>query len=249
MDMGYGKWIGGVLGWAVGGPIGGILGFAFGSIFEDNTLSVEKGQSKSRGSYRRHQTSAGDFAASLLVLSAAIMKADGRVLKSELNYVRQFFERQFGKEAADEQMLLLRDILKQDIPVRDVAYQIRHFMEHPARLQLLHYLFGIALADQNVDEAELRTIEQISAYLGISNKDYLSIRAMFYKDTQSAYKVLEIDESASDDEVKKAYRRMAMKYHPDKLKNLGEAHQEMAEAKFIKVQEAYETIKKQRGIK
>jgi DnaJ like chaperone protein len=246
--MRYGKWIGGALGWALGGPIGGILGFAFGTIFDDNTLSVEQ-QNRPERSSRRHQTAAGDFAASLLVLSAAIMKADGKILKSELNYVREFYEKQFGKELASQQMLILRDLLKKDIPLREVSEQIRYFMEHSARLQLIHYLFGIANADQNVDKSEVYTIERIAQYMGISEKDYASIKAMFYKDAGSAFKILEISESASDEEVKKAYRRMAKKYHPDKVRDLGEAHQKAAQEKFLKVQEAYDTIKKQRGFK
>lgn len=246
--MRYGKWIGGALGWALGGPIGGILGFAFGTIFDDKSLSVED-QGRKKRVYSRHQTAAGDFAAALLVLSAAIMKADGKILKSELNYVRVFYEKQFGKEIAQQQMLILRDLLKKEIPLKEVSEQIRYFMEHSARLQLVHYLFGIANADQNVDKSEVQTIERIAQYMGISEKDYASIKAMFYKDASSAYKILEIKESASDDDVKKAYRKMAKKYHPDKVRQLGEAHQNAAEEKFLKVQEAYETIKKERGFK
>jgi DnaJ like chaperone protein len=72
---------------------------------------------------------------------------------------------------------------------------------------------------------------------------------MYYKDTTSAFKILEIESTATDDEVKKAYRKMAMKYHPDKVRGLGEQHEKSANEKFLKVQEAYEQIKKERGIK
>jgi DnaJ like chaperone protein len=71
---------------------------------------------------------------------------------------------------------------------------------------------------------------------------------MFYKDAKSAYSVLEISHSATDDEVRSAYRRMAMKYHPDKVATLGPEVQKAAEEKFRKIQEAYETIKKERGL-
>ena len=116
------------------------------------------------------------------------------------------------------------------------------------RLQLLHYLFGLAKSDGQVDGLEATAIRRIALDLGISEKDYESIQAMFYKDVAHAYKVLEIDHTASDDEIKKAYRRMAVKYHPDKVRDLGEAHQKAAQEKFIKVQEAYEAIKKERGM-
>ncbi|MFZ6051530.1 TerB family tellurite resistance protein [Halocola ammonii] len=252
----YVKWIGGAVGWAMGGPIGAALGFALGYMFEDNSLAV-KGQQDSRQSRNysrnyqqyRHRTQPGDFASALLVLSATIMKADGKVMKSELNYVRDFFEKQFGPAMAAEQVGLLREILKKPIQERAICEQIRYNMEHPMRLQLLHYLFGIAQADGKVDSSEASAIERIAGYLGISAKDFQSIQAMFYKDVGNAYKVLEIDSSASDNEVKKAYRKMAMKYHPDKLKNLGEEHANAARDKFQKVTDAYETIKKERGIK
>ena len=117
------------------------------------------------------------------------------------------------------------------------------------RLQLMYYLFGIAKADGNVDKAEMHTIEMIAQYLGLNSKDYESLKAMHYQDTESAYKILEIEGAASDDEVKKAYRKMAMKYHPDKVRGLGEQHEKSANEKFIKVQDAYEQIKKERNMK
>ena len=113
----------------------------------------------------------------------------------------------------------------------------------------MHYLFGLAQADGTLDTSELHVIENIARDLGISEKDFISIRAMFKKDTLSAYEILEITESATDQEVKAAYRKMAIKYHPDKLNSLGSDIQKAAQEKFIKVQEAYEIIKKQRNIK
>lgn len=248
MDKKYFKWIGGGLGWVVGGPIGAILGFALGSM-AGQTSGITFGQQQQANPYSRRQTSTNDFVVSLLVLSAAVMKADGRVMKSELDYVKDFFVRQFGERKAGEQILLLREILKQPVNLREVCMQIRANMPHPMRLQLIHYIFGLAQADGAIDSRELGVIEEVARYLGISQKDFTSIRAMFGTDTKSAYAVLEIDENASEAEVKKAYRKMAVKYHPDKLSSLGDDIQKAAREKFIKVQEAYEIIKKQRNIK
>ncbi len=256
--MGFTKYIGGALGWALGGPIGGILGFAVGSMFDGSTKEKQsnfRGAQGSTGDYRqkyqqyRHRTSQGDFASVLIVLSAAVMKADGKLMKSELNFIRKFFETNFGEAAAAEQMGTLQTLLKKDIPLAEVCAQVKYFMEHPMRLQLLHYLFGIAKSDGNVDASEVDVIYQISRGLGISEKDYQSIRAMFYKDASGAYKILEITDKATDAEVKKAYRHMANKYHPDKVIQLGESHVKAAQEKFVKVQEAYETIKKERKMK
>jgi DnaJ like chaperone protein len=121
-------------------------------------------------------------------------------------------------------------------------------MDYSSRLQLLHLLFNIAVADGMVNAAEIDAIEKMAGYLGIASSDYMSIRNMFVPETDSAYKILEIEPSATDDEVKKAYRRMAMKYHPDKVGHLGEEFRKSADEKFKKVNEAYEKIKKERNM-
>ena len=110
----------------------------------------------------------------------------------------------------------------------------------------MHYLFGLSLSDGQAHPNELNTIHFIASWLGISEVDFESIKAMFVKDTQSAYKVLEINSDATDEDVKKAYKRMAVKYHPDKVSHLGEAVQKAANEKFKEVNEAYDQIKKER---
>ncbi len=236
----FGKWIGGGLGFVMGGPIGGLLGFVVGSIFDSANSSVSSGSTSA--------TTPGAFGISLLVLIAAVMKADGKVVKSELDYVKQFFVRQFGSENAKEALKMLRDLLKQDIPLRDVSEQISQNMDYASRLQLMHLLFGVAGADGSFHPSEVTLIESISGYLRISSSDFNSIKNMFIPDTDSAYKILEVEPSVSNDELKKAYRKMAMKYHPDKVSHLGEDFQKTADEKFKKVNEAYEKIKKERNL-
>ncbi len=235
---GYGKWIGGGLGWAFGGPIGGILGFALGSMFE----GMDGGKYAYRGTPR------GDFAMSLLVLSAAVMKADQKVLRSELDYVRSFFIRQFGDAEGNRMISMLKEILKQEINLTDVSTQVGNYMDYSSRLQLLHYLFGIAAADGHYHPEEVAVILEISQNMGISSSDYQSVHAMFVKDPGWAYQVLEITRNASDSEVKKAYRELAKKHHPDKVAHLGDDIKKSATEKFQKINAAYEDIKKQRGL-
>lgn len=253
--MSFLKWIGGGLGWAIGGPIGGIVGFALGSLLDGSEINVENpgkaGQERpvySGTSSRRKKTTSADFSISLIVLSAAVMKSDGKTLKSELEYVKNFFVRQFGEEIALEQLKLLRDVLKQDIPLQEVCFQIKDNMMMSGRLQLIHYLFGISQADGEVNQSEIDVIEKISYYLGISAADMNSLKAMYYRDATSDYKILEISPNASNEEVKKAYRKMAMKYHPDKVSGMGESVQKAAAEKFRKLKDAYENIKKVRGM-
>jgi DnaJ like chaperone protein len=244
--MKFAKWIGGALGWTFGGPIGGLFGFALGAMFDGTSDTAVSTDAQARG--RRSQTTAGDFGLSLLVLSAAVMKADGKYLKSELEFIKQFYIRQFGDRIAQQQIPYLKELLQKDIPLYEVCMQIRQHMLISHKLQLIHYLFGIALADGEIHKTELDVISQISNYLGISEKDFASIKAMFVKDVNADYKILEIEPTASDEDVRKAYRRMAMKYHPDKVTHLGEEFQKSAKEKFQKLQEAYENIKKNRGI-
>lgn len=241
----FGKWIGSGLGWAVGGPIGALLGFAVGSVI-DSKLDGEEETPYQRA--RGYSSKPGDFGAALLVLVAAVMKADGRVLKVELEYIKKFFKKQFGTERTRQHMLMLRDLLKQDIPLQDVCLQIKAYTAYPARLQLLHLLFGVASADAEVHKSELDVISRIASLLGIQQKDYQSIKAMFFREVDGDYKILEIEKNATNDEVKKAYRKMAVKYHPDKVAHMGEEYKASAKQKFQKVQEAYENIKKQRGM-
>ncbi len=244
----FGKWVGGGLGWALGGgPLGGILGFALGAMFDSASITIQTGSNSGTGYSRQRSPQVNDFAASLLVLSAAVMKSDGKTLKSELDYVKAFLVHQFGEQQAAEQILMLKEILKQDIPVRDVCFQIRQYMPHPERLQLIHYLFGISKADGHVDQLELDMISSIANYLGVNAADFNSLKAMYFRDSASDYKILEIEASATDEEVKKAYRKMAVKFHPDKVAALGDDVQRAANEKFQKVQEAYENIKKKRG--
>ena len=237
--MSWNKLIFGALGWAMFGPIGGILGYTLGS------------QSDSRSSYsrRRGNTQSGDFGAALLILLAAVMKADGKILKSELDYVKNFLIDNFGKAHANQALKMLKELLHKDFPLNQVCGQIQQNMDHPSRLQLMHVLFGLSASDGEVHPEEIRVIKTIGNYLNINPKDFESIQAMFYKDTESAYKVLEIDKSATDSEVKKAYRKMAVKYHPDKVGHLGEDFQKMAEEKFKQLNDAYQKIKSNRNIK
>ena len=252
--MRFGKWIGGGIGWALGGPLGGFLGYLIGSAFDTEPQSGNYNQPgfdgrQSSGSGRsRQQTSRGDFMVSLVVLTAAVMKADGRVTQSELNYVKQFFVRQFGVETATDGIRMLRDVLKQQIPVYDVSRQIGQMLNYSSRLQLIDYLFGIVSTKGSVLPSELRLIEVIANNMGVNGTDFNSIKSMFVKaDADSPYKILGISPSATDDEVKKAYRKMAVENHPDKVAYLGEDVQRAAKEKFQKINEAYETIKKQRG--
>ena len=243
MNLGK-KMLWGGLGWALGGPIGAIIGYSFASMSGQSTTSYSS-------AYQNRvypKTQPGDFIVSLLVLFGAVMKADKKMLKSELDFVKQFLSKQFNQAQVQDFMTLFKDIIKQEYPLRDVCKQIVRSMDHPSRLELIHILFGLSKADGHVDKDEVKVIQNISSYLNISQNDLNSIEAMFFKNTLSDFTILELEPNASDDELKKAYRKMAAKYHPDKVNHLGNDLKKLAEEKFKSLNEAYQNIKKERGI-
>ncbi|WP_194851428.1 molecular chaperone DjiA [Nonlabens antarcticus] len=198
---------------------------------------------------RSTTVSAQDFELHLLTLSSIVMKADGNVTSSELQYVQQYFVSNYGKERANAIFRVFNDVVKKhEVNASRVCEYLNARTRYESRLQILHFLFGIAQSDGHVRDSEVRVLEQIAGYLRLTQRDFISIKAMFVKDQDNAYKILEIDKSVPDHEVKKAYRTMAKKYHPDKLVDMDEAYIKGAREKFTKVQEAYETIQKERGM-
>jgi len=237
----------GGLGWAFGGPIGAIVGYTLATMSEarrgDRSSSSFMGMGTPVG-YPR--TKPGDFTVSLLVLFGYVMKADKQLLKTELEYVKQFLSRNFGVDNAKDLMILFKDILKQEYSLSTVCSQIKRHMDHPSRLEMIHVLFGLSQADNHIHPLESEAILKIARYLGISQADFNSIKAMFVSDTTAAYQILKVDPNTSPDEIKRAYRKMANKYHPDKVHHLGDDFQRLAEEKFKAISDAYRQIKKER---
>ena len=241
--MGIGKWIAGALGWAMFGPIGGILGFYFASRVERLAeASVAYGEDQTWNQGQRNS-----FLMSLLVLSASVIKADGKTSSQELSTLRSFFTRNFGAQAGNEAEEIVRELLTKDYNLYEVCSQIRSCMDYSQRLQLYHYLVSLAACD-GLLQSEMDILEVIASYIGLSKSEVNSIFAQFRPGNDSNYRVLEITPDATDDEVKKAYRKMAVKYHPDKVATLGEDVQKAAEEKFKAVNQAYEAICRERGI-
>lgn len=268
--MGVTKWLFAGLGWAVGGPIGALLGFFIGKSFDsdsDTQAFTQSGnQAFHHGPYRNTGTQA-DIHVALLVLIAAVMKADGQVKKSELNYVKAFLRQNYGEERGKEMLKALQQIVQKDIPIDQVCYQIKVNTDYNTRYHMVDFLFGIGGADGDFQQSELNMLRLISQYLGISQGDYTSIherhtgfsgtgysggsgrsggsagRSAYTKDP---YKVLGINSSASDDDVRKAYRKMAMKYHPDRVAGMGEEMQRNAAEQMKEINQAYDEIKRRR---
>ena len=240
--MGFGKWIAGALGWAMFGPIGGLLGYYIVSRLERLSEAAVYNEEQSWNQGQRNS-----FLMSLLVLSASVIRADGKTTSQELATVRSFFGRNFGPQAADEAEDIIKELLQKDFNLYEVCGQIRSCMDYSQRLQLFHYLVSLGACD-GLLQSEIDVLEVIASYIGLSKSESDSILAQFRPSNDSNYRILEITSDATNEEVKKAYRKMAVKYHPDKVARLGEDVQKAAEEKFKAVSQAYEAICRERGM-
>jgi len=242
------KWLAAILGYSFFRFPGAILGFLVGSFIDNLTGSGGRAQSI-LGDLTRQSVSPADFELNLLSLCSLVIKADGTVSKREMDYVQQYFVGTYGKEKANAIFRTFNDINKKhEISAQRICAYLNQRTRYEVRLQLLHFLFGIAQADGHVSNPEINKIREIAGYLRVALRDFESIMAMFVKSADNAYKILEIEKTATDEEIKKAYRTMAKKYHPDRVNTENEAIKKGAEEKFKEVQKAYEQIQKERGL-
>ena len=242
------KWFTAILGYYVFRFPGAIVGFFIGSYIDSLRSGGSGGKSVFLGGTSQ-TVSPADFELNLLSLCSVVIKADGNVTQSELDYVRQYFLSTYGKDKANAIFRTFNEVIKKrEISADRICAYLNQRTRYEVRLQLLHFLFGIAQSDGNISPLEIDKIKEIAGYLNVGMIDFESIMAMFIKSADTAYKILEIERSVSDEEVKKAYRTMAKKYHPDRVNTENEAIKKGAEEKFKEVQKAYETIQKERGL-
>lgn len=237
------RWIAAFIGFLFYRFPGAVAGFIIG-----NFIDV---LSRTRVSYQyggRSEVSPADFELNLLSLCAIVIKADGSASPQEMQYVQNYFVQAYGKERANAVFRTFNEVVKnREVSTQPICEHLRQYTRYESRLQIVHFLFNIAQADGSVSQPETEKIREIAGFLAINFRDFESIKAMFFKNPDSAYKILEIDRNASVAEIKSAYRTMAKKYHPDKLQHMDEAYRKGAEEKFRKVQEAYEQLQKERG--
>ena len=262
--MGLGKWIGGIVGFMAAGPLGALAGYAIGSMLENNNENNYNGGGYGDQTYEPSNSAYGQrnsFLFSMLVMASYIIKADGKVMHSEMEFVRQFLRMNFGEVAVSEGNHILLNLFEQrkrmdannPLAFKNTIYecgvQIKNNLGYEERLQLLSFLAKIAQSDGHVCKEEIEALKEVALAMGLSVQEVESMLNLGGNTLEQAYKVLEIDSTATDDEVKKAYRKMALKHHPDCVATLGEDVKKAAEEKFQQINNAKELIFKARGIK
>jgi len=270
----WGKVIGGAVGFALGGPLGALLGATFGHQWDDKPGSRQRGRVEwvnwERSSEQELIQSA--FFTATFSVMGHLAKADGRVSEEEIQLAKQVMAQMNLNEVQQRTAKRLFTEGKQpDFPLDDVLDQLRRecLRRHTLLQVFLEIQVQFAYADRTMDSAERKLLLHIFERLGFSQREFDHIdqlvRAAYQfageqratseasrcNRLRDAYGMLGIEEGASDDEVKRAYKRLMNQHHPDKLvaKGLPEEMIKLANEKTQEIKAAYEQVKEARGLR
>ncbi len=250
-------WIGGFLGWITLGPLGALIGGLIGSMLGSDEDSSSSSRLFSGEEGHTAEGNRNSFLMSMLILTSYIIKADGRIMHSEMELARQWLRANFGEVAVQQGDQILKRLFEASKQqgdgqyrknIQDACLQISMNMEYSQRLQLLNFLVMIAQADGYVDASEVKALKEVAAWLQMPEEEIDTMLNLEKNDLESAYKVLGVTPDASDDDLRRAYRRLALEHHPDRVASLGDDVRKAAEKKFQEINAAKERIWKARGL-
>lgn len=238
-----GKAIGAGIGLMFGGPLGAILGAFTGNFFDKTTYSETPLKGPSENCDRSL-----NFVIHLVGILTSIAKADGRLNKHEISVIERAF---LGFGFKGEDIGFIRNLISQtsrvDLDLREVCYEFNRYSSYEERLTLLRIVYLVAYADKVLHPNEEKAINLVISYLKIGLDDASEIRGEFTDEHDRHYNILGIDRNASTVDIKKAYRNLSKKHHPDRVSHLGDEFVQQANGKFQLINKAYEEIRAERG--
>ncbi len=222
---------GGILGFMFAGPLGAIAGVYFGHALD--TMSSEV----------NHRSV---FQINFISILSYIIKVDGRIEKEEVNTVLKTFA-QLGYQREEMERLgkTLVFALGQDIDLKQTCEAFKKVASYEERFMLLRVVYFVVMADGVFHAKEKEAIRQIVEYLEIRDYDFKSLQAEFVCVDDDHYALLGLKRGATKVEIKKAYRKLALTHHPDRVGHLGEEYVKIATEKFQKINEAYDKALKE----
>lgn len=248
----FGKIVGGTLGFAIGGPLGAIAGAALGHTFDVSNDQYYADEAH-RLSY--HEQAQMTFFVGAFSMLAKLSKVDGRISPEEIQTIGKFMAHDLNLSPESERFAtqVFNTAIDSPNSFQDFAAQFYHQFQHQPQLLdlMMDVLLRVSVADGTMSESEENLISAAAKIFNFSERKYKELKSRYAPDFERYYAILDTDSRASDEEIKKNYRKLVKEYHPDTIasKGLPEEFTNFAQDKFREIQEAYEVISQERGMK
>ena len=234
----YEKWLGASLGWMLtGNPLVGIIGFLAGTLMEGD--GKDKGNNAVKG--------VSEFEVNLMVIAAHLIKLDGAISEKEVTFTEQFMNAHFNEDLGAERSKLFYHCLQKEYDLNAACGQVRMYSQHNTRVQVVRFLVDLALCDGPINERENYFIFRIAGYLNVNDAEYRRIKLEHSQPVPDVYEILGVTVDMSYPEIRAVYRKLVLKYHPDRNKDASEEEKKKLGRKFQQIQEAYQKIKIEKG--
>ncbi|MFZ0612121.1 MAG: TerB family tellurite resistance protein [Desulfobacterales bacterium] len=248
--MGWiGKLVGGTIGFAIGGPLGAIAGAAFGHAYDQSQLT-ELPQEVIRP--RPGQEAQLTFFVAAFSMLAKLARADGRVTQGEIDTINRFMLQDLNLDPYSRivAMNIFQTAIDSPNTFEEFAGQFfGQFHAQPEILRLMiDILLRVSVADGELNPHEERLILAAVRIFGFDEAYYNGLRSRYAPTADKYYAILGVNPDDSNEKIKSQYRKLVMKYHPDRIVSNGfpEEFAKFAQDKFREIQEAFEMIRKER---
>jgi DnaJ like chaperone protein len=250
--MGWlGKMVGGTIGFALAGPLGAIAGAAFGHAFD---TTAESEVADERVYLSTGEAAQMTFFVATFSMLAKLVKADGRIEKEEIDTIERFMAQDLNLDPNSRRYAreIFQTALHSHETFEGFATQFyQQFRYQPQFLDMIiDILLRVAISDRAINANEERVILSAVRTFNLGDEKYRQLRSKYVSDVEKYYAVLGVRPTDPDDVIKQHYRKLVQDYHPDKIisKGLPEEFVKFANDKFREIQQAYDAIRKERGM-